>query len=118
MFSILGKLAEYVIMPDSWFGVFWERVVLSVLLFICYVYTFIASFSISLHALGYGKNIFTQVLLVVTYVLDTVLVGDFILRFNMASETITGIVISTTSRQRAFSFQNEEKSNVDHMHSL
>ena len=78
-------------MPDSWFGVFWERLVLCVLLFVCYVYTFLASFSISLHAHGYGKNNFTQVLMVITYLLDIVLVGDFILRFNMASETITGI---------------------------
>ena len=80
-------------MPDSWFGVFWERLVLCVLLFICFVYTFISSFSISLHALGYGKNIYTQILMVLAYVLDIVLIGDFILRFNMASETITGIVI-------------------------
>ena len=80
-------------MPDSWFGVFWERLVLCVLLFICFVYTFISSFSISLHALGYVKNIYTQILLVLAYVLDIVLVGDFILRFHMASETITGIVI-------------------------
>ena len=92
-------------MPDSWFGVIWERLVLSVLLFICFVYTFIASFSISLHALGYGESTGTQVLLVFTYLLDMVLVGDFILRFNMASETITGIVISTISQQGAFSFK-------------
>ena len=85
-------------MPDSWFGVIWERLVLSVLLVICFVYTFVASFSISLHALGYGENTGTQVLLVFTYVLDIVLIGDFILRFNMASETITGIVLSTTFR--------------------
>lgn len=62
---------------------------LCVLLFVCYVYTFVALFSISLHALGYRENIGTQVLLVFTYVLDIVLVGDFILRFNIASETIT-----------------------------
>ena len=80
-------------MPDSWFGVFWERLVLSVILFVCFVYTFVASFSISLHALGYGKSTGTQVLLVLTYLMDIVLVGDFILRFNMASHTITGIVI-------------------------
>ena len=78
-------------MPDSWFGVIWERLVLTVLLVICFVYTFAASFSISLHALGYGENTVTQVLMVITYLLDIVLVGDFILRFNMASETITGI---------------------------
>ena len=65
---------------------------LCVLLFVCFVYTFIASFSISLHALGYGENTVTQVLLVFTYVLDIVLVGDFILRFNIASETITGML--------------------------
>ena len=87
------KLTEHVLMPDSWFVVIWERLVLSVLLVICFLYTFVASFSISLHALGYGENTGTQVLLVFTYLLDIVLVGDFILRFNMASETTTGIVI-------------------------
>ena len=95
-------------MPDSWFGVIWERLVLSVLLVISFVYTFVASFSISLHALGYGENTVTQVLLVFTYLLDIVLVGDFILRFNMASETITGIVISTNSQQREFSFKKKK----------
>ena len=81
-------------MPDSWFMVIWERLVLSVLLVICFLYTFIASFSISLHALGYGESTGTQVLLVFTYLLDLVLVGDFILRFNMAFKTVTGIVIT------------------------
>ena len=82
-------------MPDSWFGVIWERLVVSVLLVICFLYTFVASFSISLQSFGYGKNTGTQVLLVFTYLLDIALAGDFILRFNMASETTTGIVIST-----------------------
>ncbi|KAJ7372504.1 hypothetical protein OS493_019013 [Desmophyllum pertusum] len=87
--SNLWKFSHYVILPDSWFAVIWERIVLSVLLVICLVYTFVASFSISLHSIGYGESIGTQVLLVFTYLLDAVLVGDFIMRFNMASETTT-----------------------------
>ena len=83
-------------MPDSWFAMIWERLVLSALLVICFVYTFVASFSISLHSLGYGEDIGGQLLMVFTYLLDVVLVGDLILRFNMASETTTGIVISLT----------------------
>jgi len=80
-------------MPDSWFAVIWERLVLSVLLVICFVYTFVGSFAVSLHALGYGENIGSMVLLGFTYLLDVVLVADFVLRFNMASVTTTGIVI-------------------------
>ena len=80
-------------MPDSWFAVIWERVVLASLLTICFVYTFVASFSISLHAIGYGENVVTQVILVITYLLDVVLVADFIMRFNMASDTTTGRVV-------------------------
>ena len=78
-------------MPDSWFAVIWDRLVLSVLLFICFVYTFVASFSISLHALGYGESVGSYVLMVFTYLLDAVLVADFIMRFNMAFGTTTGI---------------------------
>ena len=83
-------------MPDSWFAAIWERVVLSVLLVICVVYTFFGSFAVGLHALGYGETTGSMVLLAFTYLLDVVLVGDFILRFNMASQTVTGIVISLT----------------------
>ena len=81
---------HHIIMPDSWFAVIWERLVLAVLLAICFSYTFVASFSISLHAIGYGESIGKQVLLVITYLFDAVLVADFIMRFNMASETTTG----------------------------
>ena len=81
---------HHIIMPDSWFAVIWERLVLAVLLAICFSYTFVASFSISLHAIGYGESIGKQVLLVITYLLDAVLFADFIMRFNMASETTTG----------------------------
>lgn len=83
-------------MPDSLFAAIWERVVLSVLLVICFVYTFVASFAVSLHSLGYGETTSSMVVMGCTYLLDAVLVGDFILRFNMASQTITGIVISLT----------------------
>jgi len=85
-------------MPDSWFGVIWERLVLSDLLVICLVYTFVGSFSISLHALGYGETTSSMILLGFTYLLDAVLVADFVLRFNMASVTTTGIVILLTSQ--------------------
>ena len=77
-------------MPDSWFVVIWERLLLSVLLFICFVYTFVASFSISLHALGYGEGVGSKALMSFTYLLDAVLVADFIMRFNMASGATTG----------------------------
>ena len=80
-------------MPDSWFAVIWERLVLSVLLVICFVYTFVGSFAVSLNALGYGETTFSKLFLGFTYLLDVILVGDFVLRFNMASVTTTGIVI-------------------------
>jgi len=102
--SVLEKLTEYVIMPDSWFGVIWERLVLSVLLVICFLYTFVASFSISLQSFGYGKNTGTQVLLVFTYLLDIALAGDFILRFNMASETTTELKDIRKSYKWSFLF--------------
>ena len=86
-------------MPDSWFAVIWERLVLSGLVFICFVYTFVASFSISLHALGYGESVGTQVLMAFTYLLDAVLVADFILRFNMGSGNTTGMVIALSGFQ-------------------
>ena len=77
-------------MPDSWLAVIWEQIVLAVLLIICFVYTFVATFSISLHALGYGENFGMKILLCFTYLLDAVLVADFIMRFNMASVMVTG----------------------------
>lgn len=77
-------------MPDSWLAVIWEQIVLAVLLIICFVYTFVATFSISLHALGYGENFAMKILLCFTYLLDAVLVADFIMRFNMASVMVTG----------------------------
>ncbi|XP_074616516.1 uncharacterized protein LOC141875947 [Acropora palmata] len=87
--SFLRKLTQYVIMPDSWLAVIWEQIVLAVLLIICFVYTFVATFSISLHALGYGENFPMKILLCFTYLLDAVLVADFIMRFNMASVMVT-----------------------------
>lgn len=54
------------------------------------MYTFVASFSISLHALGYGEGVGSKALMSFTYLLDAVLVADFIMRFNMASGTTTG----------------------------
>lgn len=98
LFSALWKLAHYVIMPDSRLAMICERLVLSVLLIICFVYTFVASFSISLQAIGYGESIGSTVLLVITYFLDAVLVGDFIMRFNLASETTTGNCIALQLR--------------------
>ncbi|XP_022782902.1 cyclic nucleotide-gated cation channel alpha-3-like [Stylophora pistillata] len=89
--SLLTRFSRYVIMPDSWFAVIWERVLLSVLLFICFMYTFVASFSISLHALGFGESVGSKVLMAFTYLLDAVLVTDFIMRFNLASGTTTEI---------------------------
>ena len=77
-------------MPDSWLAVIWEQVVLAVLLIICFVYSFVSSFSISLHALGYGHSVGTNVLLGFSYLLDAVLVADFVMRFNMASVMTTG----------------------------
>ena len=77
-------------MPESRFAVVWERLVLVVLIAVCFVYTFVASFSISLHAIGYGESIGSQVLMAITYLMDLILVADFIMRFNMASETTTG----------------------------
>lgn len=89
-FSFLRKLTQYVIMPDSWLAVIWEQIVLAVLLIMCFVYTFVATFSISLHALGYGENFPMKILLCFTYLLDAVLVADFVMRFNMASVMVTG----------------------------
>ncbi|CAH3024940.1 unnamed protein product, partial [Porites evermanni] len=86
---LLWKLSHYVIKPESLFARMWERIVLVVLITICFVYTFVASFSISLHAIGYGETIGSQVLLVITYLLDVVLLADYLLRFNIASETTT-----------------------------
>lgn len=83
-------MSHYVIKPESLFALMWERIVLVVLITICFVYTFVASFSISLHAIGYGETIVSQVLLVITYLLDVVLLADYLLRFNIASETTTG----------------------------
>ena len=77
-------------MPDSWLAVIWEQIVLAVLLIVCFVYTFVSTFSISLHALGYADNVPMNILLCFTYLLDAVLVADFIMRFNMASVMITG----------------------------
>ncbi|XP_068721896.1 uncharacterized protein [Montipora capricornis] len=78
-------------MPDSWLAVIWEQVVLAVLLIICFVYSFVSSFSISLHALGYGHSVGTNVLLGFSYLLDAVLVADFVMRFNMASVMTTDL---------------------------
>ena len=83
-------MSHYVIKPESLFARMWERIVLVVLITICFVYTFVASFSISLRAIGYGETIGSQVLLVITYLLDVVLLADYLLRFNIASETTTG----------------------------
>ena len=83
-------ISHRAITPDSWFAVIWERLVLVSLLIVCFVYTFIASFSISFHAIGYGETIGANVLFAFTYILDLVFVVDFFLRFNMATETKTG----------------------------
>lgn len=88
----MWKFTNYVITPDSWLAVIWERLLLATLLTICFVYTFVASFSISLQAIGYGESVVMQILLVITYLLDVVLVADFVIRFNMASEITVGNV--------------------------
>ncbi|XP_058949071.2 uncharacterized protein [Pocillopora verrucosa] len=102
--SLLTRFSRHVIMPDSWFAVIWERLLVSVLLFICFVYTFVASFSISLHALGYGEGIGSKALMSFTYLLDAVLVADFIMRFNMASGTTTEIEDIRKSYRRSLLF--------------
>ncbi|XP_068721829.1 uncharacterized protein [Montipora capricornis] len=83
--SLFLRLTNYVIMPDSWLAVIWEKVVIVAVFIICFMYSFVSTFSISLHALGYGQSVGMNVLLVFSYLLDAVLVADFFMRFNMAS---------------------------------
>ncbi|XP_068674268.1 cyclic nucleotide-gated channel rod photoreceptor subunit alpha-like [Montipora foliosa] len=83
--NLFLRLTNYVIMPDSWLAVIWEKVVIAVVFIICFMYPFVSTFSISLHALGYGQSVVMNVLLGFSYLLDAVLVADFVMRFNMAS---------------------------------
>ncbi|RMX52130.1 hypothetical protein pdam_00015158 [Pocillopora damicornis] len=58
----------------------------------------------SLHALGYGEGVGSKALMSFTYLLDAVLVADFIMRFNMASGTTTEIEDVRKSYRRSLLF--------------
>ncbi|XP_032231588.2 uncharacterized protein LOC5507177 [Nematostella vectensis] len=79
------RVKNRVISPHSRGFAIWEKIHISVLILVCFLYSFIASFSIVFHKLGYGESIGTNLLLAFSYLLDFVLVADFLLRFNLAT---------------------------------
>ncbi|XP_048580862.1 uncharacterized protein LOC5507189 isoform X3 [Nematostella vectensis] len=83
--SFWQRLTTTVIHPHSKKLYIWERVHLGALVLTFMLNSFVASFSVGLHHLGYGENIYMNIILFVSYILDAILICDFLLRFNLAT---------------------------------
>jgi hypothetical protein len=77
-------------MPDSTYIAMWERLHLVAVVIVCFFYPYVSSFSVSLHSLGYGESVTMTIILALTYVLDVILLADFLMRFNLATAATAG----------------------------